>query len=90
MRDVCARSRRDSLAQDLLYISQPQGTRKRRVHFHVFMLEVHARLHTMRGQAVHQTDPLAVLAHELAQLLCFDEFQVDGARAAHPRRMRAC
>ena len=49
----------------------------RHVHFHAFMLEVHARLDAQqreRGQ-----EPLAALADRLierARLLCFDEFQV--------------
>nr|WP_223871564.1 cell division protein ZapE [Candidatus Dactylopiibacterium carminicum] len=49
--------------------------RKRRVHFHAFMQEIHASLR------VHQTqeDPLARVADDIAKatrLLCFDEFHV--------------
>jgi cell division protein ZapE len=49
--------------------------RKRRVHFHAFMQDIHAQLR------VHKTeeDPLARVADALAQqvrLLCFDEFHV--------------
>ncbi len=52
---------------------------KRRVHFHVFMQEVHAALHVWRQRADHGEDPLPQIAHAIAEqyhLLCFDEFQV--------------
>jgi cell division protein ZapE len=50
-------------------------TRKRRAHFHRFMLEVHAR---RRGHADEQ-DPIARVAEDIAaeaRVLCFDEFFV--------------
>jgi cell division protein ZapE len=49
--------------------------RKRRVHFHAFMREVHERLHALRDES----DPLLKLGDEIAaqtRLLCFDEFHV--------------
>jgi cell division protein ZapE len=49
--------------------------RKRRVHFHAFMAEVHARLKAIKGEA----DPLAIVAARVARetrLMCFDEFHV--------------
>ncbi|MEP1208500.1 MAG: cell division protein ZapE [Rhizobiaceae bacterium] len=56
---------------------------KRRVHFHAFMLDVHARIHVWRQQQStakeRSADPIPPLAEELAkesQLLCFDEFAV--------------
>lgn len=52
-------------------------TKKRRVHFHAFMQEVHAALNQRRGQG--QTDPLASVAHDIAEktrFMCFDEFHV--------------
>ena len=56
---------------------------KRRVHFHAFMLDVHARIHAWRQQQKsakeRSADPILPLAEELAresQLLCFDEFAV--------------
>ena len=52
---------------------------KRRVHFHAFMLEVHARLNEQRRRSDAGPEPLAVLADELTEqawLLCFDEFHV--------------
>ncbi len=50
-------------------------TRKRRVHFHAFMAEVHQRLRRYRNEA----DPLARVAAQVGRetrLLCFDEFHV--------------
>ena len=49
--------------------------RKRRVHFHEFMREVHARLRALSGEQ----DPLDLIAGDIARelrLLCFDEFHV--------------
>ena len=66
-----------SMLMDLFFAAVP-GLRKRRVHFHAFMLEVHDRIEQERRA---ETDaPIfkvaADIAHEAA-LLCFDEFQVD-------------
>jgi cell division protein ZapE len=50
---------------------------KRRVHFHEFMLETHARLRRVRER--HEGDPIEPVAEEIAEeakLLCFDEMQV--------------
>ena len=49
--------------------------RKRRVHFHAFMQQIHDALKKHKSEA----DPLAQVADELAKstrLLCFDEFHV--------------
>jgi len=49
--------------------------RKRRLHFHNFMQEVHAGLRALK----HEEDPLAKVAAQIAEqtrLLCFDEFHV--------------
>src|SRR5262249_48902374 len=66
-----------SLLMDLFFRSVP-NPRKRRVHFHAFMLEVHDRVEQERRA---QTDrPIARVANDLAgeaALLCFDEFQVE-------------
>ncbi len=53
--------------------------KKRRVHFHDFMLDVHARLHERRRTHPREGEPLVPLAEALAAeawLLCFDEFHV--------------
>ena len=50
---------------------------KRRVHFHEFMLETHARLKLARER--HEGDPIEPVAEQVAneaKLLCFDEMQV--------------
>ncbi len=49
--------------------------RKRRVHFHEFMREIHARMRAMQGRE----DPLDAISTEIARelrLLAFDEFHV--------------
>jgi cell division protein ZapE len=49
--------------------------RKRRVHFHAFMREIHERLRAMKNEA----DPLAKVAAQVARetrLMCFDEFHI--------------
>jgi len=57
--------------------------RKRRVHFHAFMADVHARIHAWRAAlktgAVKGDDPIIPVAEALAGeawVLCFDEFSV--------------
>ncbi|APV52515.1 hypothetical protein BWI17_17490 [Betaproteobacteria bacterium GR16-43] len=49
--------------------------RKRRVHFHEFMREIHERLRALSGEE----DPIEAISVEIAKelrLLCFDEFHV--------------
>jgi cell division protein ZapE len=56
--------------------------RKRRVHFHAFMAEVHARINDYRRLPADRRegdDPIPPVARALAEqtwLLCFDEFEV--------------
>lgn len=72
-----------SMLMDLFFETAPVE-RKRRVHFHAFMIEVHRRLHEMRnaraGKADRSVDEsLPELARQIADeawLLCFDEFHV--------------
>lgn len=77
-----------SMVMDLFFDSAPVE-RKRRVHFHVFMAEVHAHIDAWRkgdaGErkarfARHKGDdpiaPTAELIAGQARLLCFDELQV--------------
>ena len=49
--------------------------RKRRIHFHAFMRDVHRQLFELKGES----DPLVRVAERIAKevrLLCFDEFHV--------------
>lgn len=70
-----------SMLMDLFY-QHTQLEKKRRVHFHAFMLEIHDKLFAYRKKHKENTkakDPLPVIAQNIAQhntLLCFDEFQV--------------
>jgi cell division protein ZapE len=57
--------------------------KKRRLHFHAFMADVHDRLdrrrRSMSGGTVREGDPLVAVAADIAseiELLCFDEFSV--------------
>jgi cell division protein ZapE len=66
-----------SMLMDLFFRSV-LSLRKRRVHFHAFMLEVHDRIERERRAQTDQ--PIAKVAADLAAeaaLLCFDEFQVE-------------
>jgi cell division protein ZapE len=61
-----------------LFFDAVQINRKRRAHFHEFMLDIHARLKVERGKEVGDPIPPVVeaLADE-ARLLCFDEMVVN-------------
>jgi cell division protein ZapE len=66
-----------------MFFETAQVQRKRRVHFHSFMADVHARIHAWRQErkagGANGEDPIAPVAEALASeawLLCFDEFTV--------------
>ncbi len=66
-----------SMLMDLFFAAAPLA-RKRRVHFHAFMLDVHNRIELERR--ARSREPIAKVAADLAAeaiLLCFDEFQVN-------------
>jgi cell division protein ZapE len=71
-----------TMLMDFFFETSPVA-RKRRAHFHEFMLDVHERIHAIR-QAMKRgehtgEDPIRLIAEDLAQqawLLCFDEFHV--------------
>lgn len=79
-----------TLAMDMFF-NHSKVTKKRRVHFHKFMLDVHKRIHQRKQELLHkfgrdvninlssERDAITYVAHGLADealLLCFDEFQV--------------
>ncbi|HYA46456.1 MAG TPA: cell division protein ZapE [Burkholderiales bacterium] len=64
-----------SFLMDSFYLCLPL-VRKRRVHFHHFMRDVHRELEELKGTE----DPLSALAERVAKryrLVCFDELQVN-------------
>ncbi|XP_068580694.1 lactation elevated protein 1 homolog B [Cebidichthys violaceus] len=74
-----------TMLMDMFY-SHVENTRKKRVHFNGFMLDIHKRIHRRkqslpkRGLGKMFTyDPISPVAMEISKetcLLCFDEFQV--------------
>jgi cell division protein ZapE len=66
-----------------LFFAATQVQRKRRTHFHEFMLDVHERVHACRQKlkrgGIKGDDAIPLVAADLAAeawLLCFDEFHV--------------
>ena len=66
-----------------MFFTRVRGISKRRIHFHVFMADIHERIHAFRqgvraGQ-IKDGDPIGPTAQAIAaeaSLLCFDEFAV--------------
>ena len=61
-----------------LFMKHVAVTKKRRVHFHQFMLEIHERLNQLRQTNAHDAimDRLVQDIASETSLLCFDEFHV--------------
>ena len=71
-----------SMLMDLAYETIAYEPR-RRVHFHEFMLEVHARLRAERAK--EEGDPIPPVARDIAEdakLLCFDEMVINNSADA--------
>jgi cell division protein ZapE len=71
-----------TMLMDLFFEAIP-AVRKRRAHFHEFMLDVHERIFVLRQKMKvgeqQDEDPIRLTAAQLAQeawVLCFDEFHV--------------
>jgi cell division protein ZapE len=71
-----------TMLMDLFFEASPV-MRKRRVHFHEFMADVHERVrvfrHKLKSGEITDDDPIRLAAGEIAEeswLLCFDEFHV--------------
>ncbi|XP_054474603.1 lactation elevated protein 1 homolog B [Anoplopoma fimbria] len=74
-----------TMLMDLFY-SHVENTRKKRVHFNGFMLDIHKRIHRRKQSLPKRSlgkmfnyDPISPVAMEISHetcLLCFDEFQV--------------
>ncbi|XP_063757542.1 lactation elevated protein 1 homolog B isoform X2 [Eleginops maclovinus] len=74
-----------TMLMDMFY-SRVENTRKKRVHFNGFMLDIHKRIHRRKQSLPKRRlgkmftyDPISPVAMEISDetcLLCFDEFQV--------------
>lgn len=74
-----------TMLMDLFY-SHVKNSRKKRVHFNSFMLDIHKRIHRRKQSLPKRRlgemftyDPISPVAMEISSeicLLCFDEFQV--------------
>ncbi len=76
---VGAVGRGKSMLMDLFF-EAANVRRKRRIHFHRFMQDAHARIHAFKRAHPEIDDPIPPLADAIAAeaaLLCLDEFQVN-------------
>ncbi|XP_047244658.1 lactation elevated protein 1 homolog B isoform X3 [Girardinichthys multiradiatus] len=75
-----------TMLMDLFY-SHVENSRKKRIHFNSFMLDIHKRIHHRKQSLPKRRlgkmftyDPISPVAMEISSeicLLCFDEFQVN-------------
>ncbi|MBI1301731.1 MAG: cell division protein ZapE [Alphaproteobacteria bacterium] len=75
-----------SMLMDLFFDTLPDDIKKRRVHFHEFMIEVHDYIHSRsmdesmgsggKGMVEQALPSLADLIIRKSSILCFDEFHV--------------
>ena len=80
-----------TMIMDMFFDQAPSNLNKKRVHFHEFMIDCHARMHKLRQSGVEE-DPVPFIARQMVDegghLLCFDEMQVtDIADALIMRRL---
>jgi len=60
-----------------MFFAATDISRKRRIHFHAFMQEIHAGMHDARATGVEDPlEPVAAKVIDQARLLCFDEMQI--------------
>lgn len=62
-----------------LFFEAADVPRKKRIHFHEFMQNVHQQFHAIKRDQPDVSDPIPPLADAIAAdaaLLCFDEFQI--------------
>ncbi|EPS37432.1 hypothetical protein H072_8869 [Dactylellina haptotyla CBS 200.50] len=81
-----------TMLMNMFYLTLPPNiTRKKRIHFHAFMQDVHRRMHKEKMKHGSSFDALPFVAADLAEeasVLCFDEFQcTDVADAMILRRL---
>lgn len=71
-----------SMLMDLFYEALPRDIKKRRIHFHAFMIEVHNYFHSRREDGDIDTGvdalipSLSSIIAARSDVLCFDEFHV--------------
>lgn len=68
-----------TMMMDLFYSTVPGHLKKRRVHFHAFMQEIHKRVHQLKSVISKDEDPIKHITNDIAascNVLSLDEMQV--------------